>query len=467
MAIALAPGFGVGWVTVDPDADMPTADITIQPEQLIQGRLFDVQARPVQGVTVSVSSIEREVIDDLPVVFRRLQGLVYEWTRVNDMPGWPTPATTDTEGRFTIRGVGRRVKTGLSIIDPRFALQDVDVETDDAAGAKVVTAALEPPKILSGRVTDSGTGGPIPYARLIIVANSTIQRRNYRHTDCHADAGGRFRANVSPGEQFIILATPPQGRIYVESRKTVDWPKGAVEQSVDLALERGAAIRGTVVEESGGKPIAGALVSFVTLSRADIDRVGWRSTTETLADGTFELAAVPRTGHLAVQAPSDDYVLREIGVGEMAWGKPGGRRVYSNWVIACDPKLGGPGLDFHVALRRGITVTGHVIGPDAKPVAGTRIISRAVLDPRASWFLREWSGAYQLQAVRGRFELHGLDPDTELPVHFLEPKQKLGAVARLSGKSAFAGPLTVRLEPCGAAKARLIDTQGRAARRLR
>ena len=136
VAIALAPGFGVGWVTVDPDADMPTADITLQPEQLIQGRLFDVQARPVQGVTVSVSSIEREVIDDLPVVFRRFRVSSTNGLRSTICQAGPTPATTDAEGRFTIRGVGRRVKTGLSIIDPRFALQDVDVETDDAAGPK-------------------------------------------------------------------------------------------------------------------------------------------------------------------------------------------------------------------------------------------------------------------------------------------------------------------------------------------
>ena len=43
---ALAPGYGIGWVEVDPDAEEPNARIALASEQAIQGRLFDVQERP-------------------------------------------------------------------------------------------------------------------------------------------------------------------------------------------------------------------------------------------------------------------------------------------------------------------------------------------------------------------------------------------------------------------------------------
>ena len=53
-AIALAPGHGAGWVELDPDDDQPTGDITLRPEQMIHGRLFDLQGRPVPDVTLAV-----------------------------------------------------------------------------------------------------------------------------------------------------------------------------------------------------------------------------------------------------------------------------------------------------------------------------------------------------------------------------------------------------------------------------
>ena len=65
-AVAIAPGFGAGWVEFDPDADRPNADISLWPEQVIQGRLFDVSGRPVQGVEVMVQAIgQREAFRQL------------------------------------------------------------------------------------------------------------------------------------------------------------------------------------------------------------------------------------------------------------------------------------------------------------------------------------------------------------------------------------------------------------------
>ena len=124
---------------------------------------------------------------------------------------------------------------------------------------------------------------------------------------------------------FIVDANPPAGQPYLGASKSFEWPKGAIEHSVDLALPRGVLIRGKVTEEGSDHPVAGASVVFLAHRAATMSsREGGR--TKTLADGSFELAGPPRPGHLAVQGPSEDYVLQEIGNREFFEGQPGGPR---------------------------------------------------------------------------------------------------------------------------------------------
>ena len=51
----------------------------------------------------------------------------------------------------------------------------------------------------------------------------------------------------------------------------------------------------------------------------------------------------------------------------------------------------------------------------------------------------------------------GLDSNREYPIHFLDAKRQVGGTARV--KAADATP-TIRLEPCGEATARFVDSEG-------
>jgi hypothetical protein len=189
------------------------------------------------------------------------------------------------------------------------------------------------------------------------------------------------------------------------------------------------------------------------------DSSGGNGRAKTLADGSFELAVAPRPGHLAVLGPDQHYRLQEIGRREFFLGQAGGERMYSHAFVACDPKPGGASLEVNVSVRRGVTVAGRIVAPDDQPVPDTWIISRIALAPSSTAW-SAWQSNHHGNAYNGRFELHGLDPDIAVPVHFLEPKRKLGATVLLSGKLTVDGKMTVRLQPCGTAKARLLDPNG-------
>ncbi len=275
------------------------------------------------------------------------------------------------------------------------------------------------------------------------------------------DADGRFRLSPMPGDRAHVWAAAPDGQPYLTPARRLAWPKGATEQAVDLALPRGVLIRGKVTEEGTGQPVADAIVSFRPYAQRAA-RAGGSGWARTKADGSFAFAVAPHSGHLSVQAPGEDYQLQAIGSAQFYGGnRRGGSRLYAHAFLPCDPRPGTEAPEIRVALRRGATVKVRLIGPDGQPA---RDVSRLQPSrPGADGRVRGPDvGRLRVEVARhGHFEVHGLDPETEVPVHFLQPDRKLGATARLSGKMAAQGPVTVRLEPCGTAMARLVGPDGK------
>jgi RNA polymerase sigma factor (sigma-70 family) len=456
-AVAIAPGYGVGWVAVNPDADQPAAEITLQAEHAIHGRFFDVQGRPVPGVTISVSTVHPVQLPELVTLSSaRADGIVnFWWTDANNYPAWPKPVTTDAEGRFTLRGVGRNQRVNLTARHPQFALQRLDVETDGGADSKPMKLALEPAKIITGRVTYGDTGKPVPHAQLCVAPKGPMA---YFETD----AEGRFRVNPPPDERYFVAAWPPTGQPYLALTRRLDWPKGAVEQSLDLALPRGVTIRGRVTIEGSGQPVAGATVQFLTrrVVSGNAESQSGSPMLETAADGCFHMGALPGPGWLLVMAASEDYVLQPISSRLISGAGPDGRRTYSHAHVPLDLKPSDTNKEVHVTLRPGMTVRGQVVGPDGQPARDAWIVSRIIMNSRG-FPSKIWVGDYHETAPDGHFEIHGLDPNADVPVHFLDPKRKLGATAIFSGKSSTGGPVTVRLEACGTARARIVDPEGK------
>ena len=261
-AIALAPGYGVGWVVLDPDDDQPTADITLRPEQVIHGRLFDLQGRPVPNVTLSVTSIRRAIPRE-PVTGLEAALTVSFIRGRRSMTFRPGPSRLRPTPRAAIpcaAWAGNWMRSSPSITRGSRS-REFRSETNGASQSKPMTAALIPAQIITGRVTYADTGKGVPHAPLEALAS---HGRAAIVAGFETDADGRFRVNPPPADGvYNVSAYPPEGEPYLMDHKRIEWPKGALEQSLELALPRGVLIRGKVTEEGSGKPVPGAMVDFV------------------------------------------------------------------------------------------------------------------------------------------------------------------------------------------------------------
>ena len=127
IALAAAPGYGLGWAELNPDAEQPAAEIRLRPEQVVRVRLVDVTGAPAKGVEVRVQGVGRA----------ERQGPVRRRSRSGTSPpegirAWPRPVKTDDQGRFAFPGIGRGLSVSLGVRDLRYARQDLYVDPDQA-----------------------------------------------------------------------------------------------------------------------------------------------------------------------------------------------------------------------------------------------------------------------------------------------------------------------------------------------
>src|SRR5262249_11026901 len=211
--VAAAKGYGPGWSHT---YDLYKQELTLRlakDDIPIEGRVIDLQGRPVAGAAVRVEHLT------LP------QERGYLWQ--NSWAGLPEEMRTDTKGRFTVTGIGRDRGLLLHIEGPGIEHKMVSVGTHTAVdGKKVNSATVEvvvgPTKPIEGTVRAKDTGQPL--AGVVIYGNQDSYRRGVRAI---TDAQGRYRLVGMPKAGSYELAVFPQGNLnYIATVKTVADSEG-------------------------------------------------------------------------------------------------------------------------------------------------------------------------------------------------------------------------------------------------
>jgi hypothetical protein len=371
---ATAPRYGPGWVLL-PKAEA-RADVTLQlvkDDVPIEGRIVDLEGRPVPGATVTTEEIIATPVEDLtPIIRSGMRGDGPGKFLAPSIAGLPQTLTTDRDGRFHVAGIGRERIVSLRITGPTIQTNDIYVMTrlelnaspvqhertklpianspSAGVGPMVYPARFEhavgPTKLIEGVVRDRATGRPLPGA--VILPIMVYERDgniagigSIAANTVKADAAGRFRVVGAPKSPDLgIQVFPPEQEPYLEAIERVGDTPGLEPIVHDVSLTRGIPVRGRLVNRVSGRPVRGTVHYFLlqenprygelrnlmlTLSRVPTDD-----------DGSFSIVALDGPGLLAAAAHSDRFT-KGVGVDRFKLAKPSGNS-YNAYPINASPK---------------------------------------------------------------------------------------------------------------------------------
>jgi hypothetical protein len=391
--------------------------------------------------------------------------------------GLTSAAVTGADGSFRVRGVGRERLEVLRFEGPTIETSEAYAMTHPTRrigvyhGAKLDHAAA-PTRPIVGTVVDRETGKPVAGVTVLSPIPSVLGRpefpgRDLRHyLRATTDSKGRYELVGLPrgrSREHMLFAAPAAGQPYLTGLRLTRGDTDSDSLKVDFQLKRGIVIRGRVTNKETGRPVQAGVEYFAAKGNLNVraDEGLWSPIpVRTAKDGSFTLVGVPGQGLVAaraldgresqylVAAGADRIKIPRLGFyfsTEPTWCAPDA----FNTLVEINPARGARSVVCNLTLDPGKTVTGTVVGPDAKPLKGVRIV-------------RESSPHIPLQIESlptAQFRLPAIDPKRPWTFVFRHRGKDLAAALVFKGDGLR--PVTVRLQKCATLRGRLVDEKGK------
>ena len=482
--VARSEELGVDWIKCDDIRDGTDISFRLKQQVPISGRLVDLQGNAISGAKIHVA------------IGKLGEGgfsqFVKSWKSspagaVGVSLSLGLGATTDPEGRFSLKGIGQDRIVSVRFEAPRIAHQTIYVVPRPPADLKPLQEfvathnvggevhqlakphlfgaqfefAVGPAKPIIGRVVEMETGKPI--------VGAYVSGRPHYDSRSSSPAGfpgegraigirtgqdGSFRLNgISKSQHYRVSVSTPG---WLHASRTIADTAGQVPIEVEIQLERDwrVLVRGRVVNKQTGESVA-CRYRYVPAT----DNPHYRKWIElrgpglpvvaTQQDGSFALRVPAGLGFLcfrALKRPNSFHFINSMEKRAAITDQYG----YYNAMIPIGPKETEEVVELgDIALTPGGRVTGHLLDPGGRPLSGASMI---VFDD----ILDNWKQHPLTEATFATTENGGSTPRILV---FTQAKRHLGKVVIVPGQSK--SPLEVVLErPARSLSGRLVGSSG-------
>jgi hypothetical protein len=318
-----------------------------------------------------------------------------------------------------------------------------------------------PCRPIVGVVRGKDTGQPIPGAVVESYQFAGSKVVEQTHIRAVADNQGRYRLLGMPrGSGHLIRVGPPEGQPYLKALARVPDGPGLEPVTLDVQLKGGVWITGKVTDQTTGQPVPSWVWYAVfrdNPNRREAPGLSLEPQVQTRPDGSFRFVGLPGRGIVTARASGGHY-LTHVGadrikdldrfiapLGDAISSPPAGSEFHA--VAEVNPEKGAESVTCRLALVPGRTLTGTVVGPDGKPLAGALVRG---LEQEDVWDNRPAAAEFSAYAPnRGEQRL----------LQFAHAEKGLAGSLVLRGDDP--GPLTVKLGPAGVLTGRFVTTDGK------
>ncbi len=504
----VAKGFAGDWAEIQEGGEVT---LKLARELPIEGRVIDLEGKPLAGLELRMEKIDTMQEGDLALILKGWtmspDGIDFVIDKTLAHPGLiglPVMVKTDNEGRFRIADAARGRIVMLRPQGERAAHITIRVFGDErfdpksyapeswrsgrptrpaptAFGPKFEYVAA-PTRTVAGEVRDKATGKPIAGVKISgKIADPYELKENAIATT--SDAEGRFRLVGLRKAKRVELIIKPEVEPYLPTRIVVADKEGLLPLNVEIGLTKGIEVTGKLIDASTGQPVTGSLLYFPLRTNklyqpADPEEViGFvDGDFKTRPDGSFRVAVSPGPGIIVARAElplgiQNQFIqarLAEKDKIHAAKRDPGvhieriqgagvagintvplfGRNAYQ----VVDPAADSGPLTVLLNFQHGKSITGDVLDPDGKPLAGTDVCGlSAGIIRQLRRMVTPLSGS--------EFTATALDPGSPRTLAFHHKERKLYGTIELRGDEKERP--SIKLKPMGSITGRLVDQDGK------